>query len=157
MVGLGPHQEEFVSSQHQDQFLNLERRRDWVVSVYTTHTSGSQSQSGSRVSHKENTRSMQLKIDLLRRRLCQERRRGTSSSSSPSFDNDSDNSYRPRSRTPPSESFLCDEDHLYRQRRESSPYKGLGNDAMGRALNQISKSPFTCRIEEENFFDGLLS
>ena len=100
---------------------------------------------------------MQLKIDLLRRRLCQERRRGTSSSSSPSFDNDSDNSYRPRSRTPPSESFLCDEDHLYRQRRESSPYKGLGNDAMGRALNQISKSPFTYRIEEENFFDGLLS
>ena len=51
------------------------------------------------------------------------------------------------SRTPPSESFSCDKDHHYRRRRESSPHQGLGDDVMGRALNQISKSPFTRRIE----------
>ena len=32
-------------------------------------------------------------------------------------------------------------------RNKSPSRKGLGNDAMSRVLNQISKSPFTCRIE----------
>ena len=35
----------------------------------------------------------------------------------------------------------------YEWRSKSLPHKGLGNDAMSRALNQISKSPFTRRIE----------
>ena len=87
--------------------------------MYTAHTSRSQSQGGSHVSHEENTRSMQLEIDCLRRRLRHERHRGTPSSSGPSSDDDNDNSYWPRSRTPPSESFLCDQDHHYRWRRES--------------------------------------
>ena len=78
---------------------------------------------------------MQLEIDRLRRRLCRERCRGTPSSSGPSSDDDSNNSYHPKSRTPPSESFLCDEGHHYRRIKESPPRKGLGNDAMGRALN----------------------
>ena len=95
----------------------------------STHTSRSQSQNGSYVSHEENTRCMQLEIDHLQRRLRRERRRGTPSSSNPSFDDDRDNSYRPRSRTPLSESFSCDKDHYYRQRRESPSHKGLGNDA----------------------------
>ena len=90
---------------------------------------------------------MQLEIDHLQRRLRYERRRATSSSSSPSSDDDSDISYRLKSRTPPSESFSCDKDHHYRRRRESQPYQGLSNDTIGRALNQISKSPFTRRIE----------
>ena len=50
MVGLGPHQEESMGSQRQDDFLNLERRRDWEVSVHTTYTSGSHSRGGSHVS-----------------------------------------------------------------------------------------------------------
>ena len=138
MVGSGLNRGESIDSQCQDQFLNLERRRDREVSVHTAHTSMSQSRGGSHVSHEENTRSMQLEIDHLQRRLRHERRWGTPSSSGPSSDDDSDNSYRPRSRTPPSESFLCDKDHHYRRRRESPPRKGLGNDAMGRAFNQIS-------------------
>ena len=117
------------------------------MSVHITHTNGSQSQGGSHVSLEKNTRSMQLKIDCLRRRLRRKQRGGTPLSFGPSSDDDSDNSYQPRSKTPPSESFSCDEDRHYRRRRESPPHKGLGNDAMGRALNQISKSPFTLRIE----------
>lgn len=65
-----------MGSQRQDHFVNLERkRRDQVVSVHTTHTSKSQSRSGSHLSHEENTRAMQLKIDHLKRRLRRERRR----------------------------------------------------------------------------------
>ena len=115
--------------------------------MHTAHTNRSQSRGGSHVSHEENTRSMLLEIDHLRRRLRREQCRGTPSSSCPSSNDDSDNSYCPRSRTPPSEPFSCDEDHYYRRRRESLPHKGLGNDAIGRALNQVSKSPFTCRVE----------
>ena len=58
-----------MGSQRQDHFFNLQRRRDWEVSVHTNHTSRSQSQNGSHVSHEENTRTMQLEIDRLRRRL----------------------------------------------------------------------------------------
>ena len=56
-------------------------------------------------------------------------------------------SYRRRSRTPPSESFSYDEDYHHEHRNRNSSSKGLGNDAMSRALNQISRSPFTRRIE----------
>ena len=102
--------------------------------MHTTHIGGSQSQGGSHLSHEKNTKSMQLEIDRLRR-LCHERRIATPSSSSPSSNDDSDISYRPRSKTPSSESFSCDKDHHYRRRRESPPHQGQGNDAMGRALN----------------------
>ena len=116
-MGSRPNRRESMGSKRQDHFANLERRRDREVSMHTTHFSGSQSRIGSRVSHEENTRSMQLEIDHLQRKLYCERRRGTPSSSGPSSDGDSDNSYRLRSRTPPSESFSCDQDHHYKQRR----------------------------------------
>ena len=147
MVGSRQDREESIGSQRQDQFLNLKRRRDCEVSVHTTHTSRSQSRGGSYISHEENTRSMQLEIDRLRRRLCREQQRRTPSDSGPSSDDNGDGSYKPRSRTPPSESFSCDEDSHYKQRSKSSPRRGLGNDAMSRALNQISKSPLMHRIE----------
>ena len=73
MVGSGPNREESMGSQRQDHFVNLERRRDWEVSMHTTHTSGSQSQSGSHLSHEENTKAMQLDIDHLKRKLHHER------------------------------------------------------------------------------------
>ncbi|XP_050241410.1 uncharacterized protein LOC126690348 [Quercus robur] len=72
---------------------------------------------------------MHLEINRLRRRLRCKRRRGTPSSSDPSSNDDGDNSYHPR------------------RRKESPSCQGLGNDVMGKALNQISKSPFTRRIE----------
>ena len=63
MVGSGQDWEESIGSQRQDQFLNLEQKRD------TTHTSRSQSRGGSYISHGENTKSTQLEIDHLPRRL----------------------------------------------------------------------------------------
>ena len=115
--------------------------------MHTTHTSRSQSRGRSHISHEENTRSMRLEIDRLRKRLRREPHRRTPSTSDFSSDHDGDGSYRPRSRTPPSESFSCDKDHHHRRKHKSPSYKGLGNDAMSRALNQISKSPFIYRIE----------
>ena len=142
MVGSGPNREEFVGSQCQDHFLNLERRSDREVSVNTTHTSRSHSRSGSLVSHGENTKNMQLEIDHLRRKLRRKQRRGTPSNSE-SHSDDDDNSYKPRLRIPPSDSFSCDEDRHYRRKSRSPSRRGLGNDAMSRALCQISKSSFT--------------
>ena len=90
---------------------------------------------------------MQLEINRFRRRLQRERQRRTPSYSDPFSDDVRDGSYRPRSRTPPSESFSCDEDHHYERKNKGPSCKGLGNNALSRVLNQISKSPFTSRIE----------
>ena len=133
MVGLGPNREESVGSQRQDHFFNLEQRGDREVSVHTTHTNMSYS------------RNMQLEIDHLRRNLRCKQRKGTPSSSE--SQSDDDDSYRPRSRTPPSESFSYVEDCHHKRRSKSPGHRGLGNDVMSRALRQISKSPFTRRIE----------
>ena len=135
MVGSGQDREESIGFQHQDQFLNLERRRDCEVSVHTTHTSKSQSLGNSYISHEENTRNMQLEIDHLRRRLRHERQRRTPSDSGLSSDDDGDGSYKPRSKTLPSESFSYDEDRHYKRRSKSPSRKGLCNDAMSGALN----------------------
>ena len=111
------------------------------------HTSRSQSRGGSHISHEENTKSLQLEIDYLRRRLHRERRRSTPSYFDLSSDDEGDGSYKPRSKTPLDESFLYNEDCYYERRSKSPPHKGLGNDVMSKALNQIFKSPFTRRIE----------
>ena len=89
---------------------------------------------------------MQWEIDGLRRRLRRERWRRTPSNFDDFFYGDRDGSYKPRSRTPPNESFSCDEDYNHERRNRSSSSKGLGNDAMSRALNQIPRSPFMPRI-----------
>ena len=56
-------------------------------------------------------------------------------------------SYRRRSRTPPSETFSYEKESHPVRRYESPSSKGLGNDAMNKALDQISRSPFAHRIE----------
>ena len=76
---------------------------------------------------------MQREIDDLKKKLRHAQRKRTPSSSDVSSNDEEDASYRQRSRTPPSEPF--------------SYVEGLGNNAMSKALNQISKSPFTCKIE----------
>ena len=147
MVGSGPHQEESIGSQRQDDFLNLERRRGRKVSMHTMHTSRSHSRGGSHVSQEQNARAMQLEIDHLKKKLCHARWKRTPSNYDVSSNDEEDVSYRRRSRIPPSESFSYNEEHHHEQRYKSPPCRGLGNDAMSRALNQISKSPFTCKIE----------
>ena len=117
--------------------------------MHTTHTSKSQSRNGSHISHKEDTRALQLEINHLKRKLRHEWRRRTSSNFDFSSNDEEDVSYKPRSRIPPSESFSYDKDYHHERRKGSLSSKGLGNDAMSRALNQISKSPFTRKIKEE--------
>ena len=151
MVGSGPNPAESIGSQHQDHFRELERKRDREGSVRTTHTSKSQSWSKNHISHEENARNMQKEIDHLKRSLRHERKRQAPSNSNYSSDDEEDQDYRQRSRTPPSESFLYDEDYCRSHRNNNSSLSGLVNDAMNKALNQVSKSPFTRWIEEGKF------
>ena len=108
--------------------------------MHTTHTSRSHSTIGS-----QETKNLQLETDHLRRKLhCKQRMAFPSSSGSKSKE---DSSYRPRSRTSPSESFSYKKERYHKQRSKSPTYRSLGNDAMSRALRQISKSSFTQRID----------
>ena len=95
----------------------------------------------------KNDKDMQREIDELKRELCHARRRH----SSPNFELSSEETdgatYRRRSRTPPSETFSYEEGYHHRRKYKSPPHKGLGNDAMNKALSQVSKSPFTRNIE----------
>ncbi|XP_030949968.1 uncharacterized protein LOC115973871 [Quercus lobata] len=75
-----------------------------------------------------------------------DQRRSPSSSNILSNDEE-DGSYRRRSRTPLSETFSYEDEHCHRRRHKGPSSKGLGNDAMNKALDQISKSPFTHKIE----------
>ena len=62
-------------------------------------------------------------------------------------DDESDNDYRQRSRTHPSETFSHEEGYYQRRKRKSPSPRGLGSDAISKALDQLSKSPFTRHIE----------
>ena len=64
-----------------------------------------------------------------------------------SSNDEEDDNYRQRSRTPPSKTFSYDEEHHHKRRYKSPPRKVLGNDTMSKVLNQISKSPFTRKID----------
>ena len=90
---------------------------------------------------------MQKEIDHLKKSLRHERRKRAPSHSDFSFDGEKDCSYRCRSRTPSSESFSYDKDYHHECRNRNSSLEGLGNDAISKALNQISRSPFTRWIE----------
>ena len=102
----------------------------------------------SHVSQRQNSNKvMQLEIDDLKKKLRHAQRKQTPSSSDTSSNDEEDDSYRQRSRTPPSKTFSYDEECHHKHRNKNLHRKGLGNDAMSNALNQISKSPFTCKIE----------
>ena len=145
-------QVELANSQRQDDFLNIECERDWAEyqegSVRTTHTSKSHSRRGSHISQRrDDNKAMQKEIDDLKKKLRHAQWKRSPSSFGGSSSGEDDASYRRRSRTPPSESFSCDEEPHYRQKYSSPPCKGIGNDVMNKALNPVSKSPFTRRIE----------
>ena len=85
-------------------------------------------------------------IDDLKRRL-RHAQRGWSHSRLYISSDESDDDYRQRSRTSPSETFSQEEEHYRRCKRKNPSSRGLGNDAMSRALDQLVKSPFTHYIE----------
>ena len=157
MIGSGPHQQESTGFQRQDDFLNLEHKRDREGSMHTTHTSRSHSRVGSHVSQEQNNRAMQLEINHLKKELRHARWKQTPSNFDVSSDDGEDASYRQRSRTSPSESFSYDKEHHHKRRNKSSPRKGLRNDTMSKSLNQISKSPSRTRLKGQDFLDGSIS
>ena len=103
---------------------------------------------GSHISQRQNDEQvMQQEINDLKRKLRHaQRKRSHPSPDLPSND-ESDDDYRQRSRTPPSETFSHEEKHYQRHKHKSPSPKGLGHNAISRALDQLSKSPFICRIE----------
>ena len=102
----------------------------------------------SHVSQKQNNKqAMQREIDDLKRKLHHAQRRRSHSRLDIPSDNENDDDYRRRSRTPPSETFSHEEEYYRRRKHKSPSPRGLGNDAMSRVLDQLSKSPFTRHIE----------
>ena len=121
---------------------------------HTKHISRIQLSTRSHLSHEQETWNLKLEIDHLHKKLrCRAHVRGDPTPPSSLGSNDKGNrSYSLRSRTSPNESVsACShldivEKHGRRQGESSSPRK-MGNDAMSRFLRQISKSPFTRRID----------
>ena len=137
MVGSGPHkasshQLEPARSQQQVNFPNLERDRNeengrfLERSVNTIQTSRSHSRMGNHVSQRQNVeQAMQREINDLKRKLCHaQQRRSHPNPDLPSND-ESDDDYRQRSRTPPSEIFSHEEEHYQRRKRRSPSPRGL--------------------------------
>ena len=91
---------------------------------------------------------MQREIDELKRQLRRAQRKQSPPNSDVSSNDEEDTIYRQRSKTPPSESFSCEEEHPYKRKHRSPSRRGVGTDVMKKALNQISKSPFTQGIEK---------
>ncbi|XP_065619326.1 uncharacterized protein LOC136063214 [Quercus suber] len=89
-----------------------------------------------------------MEIERLRRELCHAKRKRISSHSDEDWGDEQDVTYEQRSRTPISESFSYEEEHRRKKQLRSPSRGGVGNDAISKALNQISRSPFTQRIEE---------
>ena len=167
------HQPEPTKFQQQGNFHNPEHDRNEENgrfregSVNTTQTSKSHSRAGSHVLQRQNNnrapqleevrshmsqkqndrRSMQREIDDLKRKLHHAQQRQSRSRLDMPSDDESDDDYRRISRTPPSETLSHEEEHYRRRRHRSPSPRGLGNDAMSRALDQLSKSPFTHHIE----------
>ena len=116
--------------------------------MHTTHTTKSRSCGKSHVSHAKNDRNLRREIDELKRELRHARRKRSPPCSKPSSEETDGATYRQRSRTLPSETFSYKEEHSRRHKRKSPPSRGLGNNAMNKALSQVSKSPFTRNIED---------
>ena len=93
-------------------------------------------------------KAMQREIDELKRQLRRAQRKQSPPSSDVSSNDEENIIYRQQSRTPPSESLSCEEEHLHKRKRRSPSRRGVGTDVMKKDLSQISKSPFTWRIEK---------
>ena len=90
---------------------------------------------------------MQREIDELKKELRHARRRRSSPDSKMSSEETDDATYRRRSKIPPSKTFSGDEEYCHKPKNKSPTHKGLGNNAMNKALNQVARSPFTRSIK----------
>ena len=137
---------ESVGSQRRDHFVNFERRRD----RYMAHTHSERmlfihfeqigQHKASHNTRNEEVYNLEKKMERLRRCLHRRTRMREDRTPSPNQDlsTGSDKSYRPQSRTPPSESFTSSSHctsrrkHYHRKSR-TPPRRGEGHDAMGKA------------------------
>ena len=114
----------------------------------TTQTSRSHTRVGSHMSQKrDDERAMQWEINDLKRRLCFAQRRQSPPGTDTPLDDENDDDYRQRSKTPPTETFSHEEERHQKRTRKSPSPRGMGHDAMSGALDQLSRPPFTRRIE----------
>ena len=100
---------------------------------------------------RDDERAMQREINDLKRRLRFAQRRQSLPGTNTPLDDENDDDYRQRSNTPPSETFSHKEECRQKRKRRSPSPRGMGHDAMSRALDQLSRSPFTRRIEGAAF------
>ena len=148
-----PHQVESANVHQQDDFLNLECKRDrenyQEGSVHTIHTGGSGFWRKCHISHEQDdNKAMQRDIDDLKKQLRRPQQKQSPSRSDVSSNDEKNTMYRQRSRTLPSESFSCEEERLHQRKRRSPSRKEVGTNVMKKALSQISKSPFTRGVEK---------
>ena len=162
MANAGQDREDLVGSQRENQFVNLERKRDrqhtpsvMVEYNHTKRTKRSHTKSRSHVSHDQETLKLQREVDHLGRKLrCRRHdKRSPSSPSSKGSGGSRDRSYRCRSKTPPNESYSSSsqQDKLekgHNKRRKRPFHHTMRNNAMSKALRQISKSLFIRRINK---------
>ena len=137
----------------QNDFLNLECKRDWENyqegSVHTIHIGGNGFRRKGHLSHeRDDNKAMQREIDDLKKQFHQAYQKRSLFNSDVSSNDEKDIMYKQRLRTLPSESFSYDEKRHYRRKYRNPSRKGVGIDVMKNALNQISKSPFMRGIEK---------
>ena len=144
---VNPYQAESGGSQHDNSVVNPQQMGDHEGSTHTMNTSKSQSRGKSHVSHAKNERDMKREIDELKKELRHARRRRSSPDSELSSEETDDATYRRRFRTPTSETFSSDEEHCHKRKNKNLAHKGLANNVMNEALNQVARSPFTRSIE----------
>ena len=111
-----PHQAESGGSQHNNLVVNPQQRGDHERSGQTTHINRSQLRGKSHVSHAKNERDMQREIDELKKKLRRAWRRRSPLGSESSSEDAEDATYRQRSRTPLSETFLGVRTRVHRTR-----------------------------------------
>ena len=115
--------------------------------MHTARDDQNQSHGESHMSHAEKNKDMQKEIDRLKRELRHAKRKRSPSCSDEDFEVEQDVGYKQKHRTPVSESFTYEE-MRHGERNPQNPLpRGAGNDAMSKALDQISRSPFTRNIE----------
>ena len=158
MAGSGPHETsphhaKSANVHQQGELHDLEREEDMdnqqESNLQTLHIGRSGYQRRGHAIHEQaDEKAMQREIDDLKKRLRRAQRKQSPPSSDVSSNDEEDTSYQQRSGTPPSESFSWEEEHLQKRRRRSPSKKGVGTNVMKKALSQISKSPFTRRIEK---------
>ena len=158
MVGSGSHQTspnhaESANVHQQGELHDLVCEKDMdnqqEGNLQTLHTSGSGYRRRGHAMHEQgDEKAMQREIDNLKKRLRRAQRKQSPPNSNVSSNDEEDTSYRQQSGTPPSESSSCEEEHLHKRRCRSPSGRGVGTNVMKKALGQISKSPFTQRIEK---------